>query len=82
MVALERNKQFNTRISGYIGWQQAARKLDPDAAPAPRTMSISPRMVLEEREQRPLRRPSTMLLWRMLRVPTSKATRDTLVEYS
>ena len=29
MVALERDEQFNTRISGYIGWQQAARKLIP-----------------------------------------------------
>src|SRR5205085_2882429 len=28
-VALERDEQFNTRISGYIGWQQAARKLIP-----------------------------------------------------
>src|SRR5262245_45468783 len=27
--ALERDEQFNTRISGYIGWQQAARKLIP-----------------------------------------------------
>ena len=29
MVALERDERFNTRISGYIGWQQAARKLIP-----------------------------------------------------
>ena len=28
-VALERDEQFNTRISGYIGWEQAARKLIP-----------------------------------------------------
>ena len=29
MVALERDERFNTRISGYVGWQQAARKLIP-----------------------------------------------------
>ena len=29
MVALERDERFDTRISGYIGWQQAARKLIP-----------------------------------------------------
>ena len=28
-VALERDEKFNTRISGYIGWQQAARNLIP-----------------------------------------------------
>ena len=28
-AALERDEQFNTRISGYIGWEQAARKLIP-----------------------------------------------------
>src|SRR5215471_21132629 len=28
-AALERDEQFNTRISGYIGFQQAARKLIP-----------------------------------------------------
>src|SRR5204862_81132 len=33
-AALERDEQFNTRISGYIGWQQAARKLIPTPRPA------------------------------------------------
>jgi len=28
-AALERDEQFNTRVSGYIGWQQAVRKLIP-----------------------------------------------------
>jgi hypothetical protein len=28
-VALERDEKFNTRISGYVGWEQAARKLIP-----------------------------------------------------
>ena len=36
MVALERDERFNTRISGYIGWQQAARKLIPTPRDAAR----------------------------------------------
>src|SRR5258705_6860598 len=31
-AALERDEQFNTRISGYIGWEQAARKLPTNVA--------------------------------------------------
>jgi hypothetical protein len=78
MVALERDEQFNTRISGYIGWQQAARKLIPtprDAAQFDLT-----RMVLQS-EARTTAEAVDYLLWRMLRVPTAKATRDALVEF-
>jgi hypothetical protein len=35
-VALERDEKFNTRISGYIGWEQAARKLIPTPRDAAR----------------------------------------------
>ena len=28
-VALERDERFNTRISSYLGWERAARKLIP-----------------------------------------------------
>ncbi|HMB72891.1 MAG TPA: DUF1800 domain-containing protein [Gammaproteobacteria bacterium] len=35
-VALERDEKFNTRISGYIGWQQAARNLIPTPRDAAR----------------------------------------------
>ena len=78
MVALERDEQFNTRISGYIGWQQAARKLIPTPR-QPAQFDLT-QMVLES-EAKTTAEAVDYLLWRMLRVPTSKATRDTLVDF-
>jgi hypothetical protein len=78
MVALERDEQFNTRISGYIGWQQAARKL----IPTPRNAAqIDLTRIVLEGEAKTTAEAVDYLLWRMLRVPTSKATRDTLVDF-
>jgi hypothetical protein len=78
MVALERDEQFNTRISGYIGWQQAARKLIPTPRHAARFDLTQ--MVLQG-EAKTTGEAVDYLLWRMLRVPTAKATRDALVEF-
>ena len=78
MVALERDEQFNTRISGYIGWQQAARKLIP--TPRHAAQFDLTRMVLQS-EAQTTAEAVDYLLWRMLRVPTAKATRDALVEF-
>jgi hypothetical protein len=78
MVALERDEQFNTRISGYIGWQQAARKLIPTPR-QPAQFDLTT-MVLES-EATTTAEAVDYLLWRMLRVPTSRATRDTLVDF-
>jgi hypothetical protein len=78
MVALERDEQFNTRISGYIGWQQAARKLIPTPRQAAQ-FDVSA-MVIQS-EARTAAEAVDYLLWRMLRVPTAKATRDALVEF-
>ncbi len=78
MVALERDEQFNTRISGYIGWQQAARKLIPTPR-QPAQFDLT-QMVLES-EAKTTAEAVDYLLWRMLRVPTSKTTRDTLVDF-
>jgi len=78
MVALERDEQFNTRISGYIGWQQAARKLIPTPR-QPAQFDLT-KMVLEG-EATTTAEAVDYLLWRMLRVPTSKATRDALVDF-
>jgi hypothetical protein len=78
MVALERDEQFNTRISGYIGWQQAARKLIPTPR-QPAQIDLT-RIVLEG-EAKTTAEAVDYLLWRMLRVPASKATRDTLVDF-
>ena len=78
MVALERDEQFNTRISGYIGWQQAARKL----IPTPRNAAqIDLTRIVIESEAKTTAEAVDYLLWRTLRVPTSKATRDTLVDF-
>jgi uncharacterized protein DUF1800 len=78
MVALERDEQFNTRISGYIGWQQAARKLIP--TPRQAAQFDLTQMVLQS-EAKTTAEVVDYLLWRMLRVPTAKATRDALVEF-
>jgi uncharacterized protein (DUF1800 family) len=77
-AALERDEQFNTRISGYIGWQQAARRL----VPTPRNAAgfDLTRMVLES-HARTAGEAVDYLLWRMLRVPAARATRDALVAF-
>jgi hypothetical protein len=77
-VALERDEQFNTRISGYIGWQQAARKLIPTPRGAAR-FSVS-QMVLES-GAKTTAEAVDHLLWRLLRVPAAPATRDTFVAF-
>src|SRR6187549_351571 len=68
MVALERDEQFNTRISGYIGWQQAARKLIPTPRNAARFDLTA--MVLES-DAKTAADAVDYLLWRMLRVPAA-----------
>jgi hypothetical protein len=77
-VALERDEKFNTRISGYIGWEQAARRLIPtprNAAQFDLTL-----MVLES-GSRTAGEAVDFLLWRLLRVPTAKVTRDACVTF-
>jgi hypothetical protein len=78
MVALERDEKFNTRISGYIGWEQAARKLIP--TPRNAAQFDLTRMVLES-GSRTTGDAVDYLMWRMLRVPTSKVTRDACVAF-
>jgi hypothetical protein len=77
-VALERDEKFNTRISGYIGWEQAARKLIPTPRDAARFDLTE--MVLAE-GAKTTAEAVDYLAWRMLRVPAAKATRDALVEF-
>ena len=78
MVALERDEQFNTRISGYIGWQQAARKLIP--TPRQAAQFNLTQMVLQS-DAKTTAEAVDYLLWRTVRVPPAKATRDTLVAF-
>ena len=76
--ALERDEQFNTRISGYVGWQQAARKL----IPTPRNAADFDltRMVLDG-DAKTTGDAVDYLLWRLLRVPAAPAIRDGLVAF-
>ncbi|HVG86144.1 MAG TPA: DUF1800 domain-containing protein [Vicinamibacterales bacterium] len=77
-VALERDERFNTRISGYVGWQQAARKLIP--TPRQAAQFELTRMVLDDGATT-TSEAVDYLLWRMLRVPPAKATRDAFVTF-
>jgi hypothetical protein len=77
-AALERDERFNTRISGYVGWEQAARKLIPTARNAAQ-FDLS-RMVLES-GSKTTGEAVDYLMWRMIRVPIAKVTRDRLVTF-
>jgi len=78
MAALERDEQFNTRISGYIGWEQAARKLIPTAR---RAAQVDLTQMVVESGSKTTAEAVDYLTWRMLRVPAAKATRDALVAF-
>jgi hypothetical protein len=77
-VALERDEKFNTRISGYIAWEQAARKLIPTPRVAARLDLTA--MVLAS-GAKTTAEAVDYLAWRMLRVPAAKETRDALVAF-
>jgi uncharacterized protein (DUF1800 family) len=77
-VALERDELFNTRISGYTGWEQAARKLIPTPRQAAQ-FDLS-QMILDS-GARTTAEAVDYLMWRMLRVPTARATREALVAF-
>jgi hypothetical protein len=77
-VALERDEKFNTRISGYIGWEQAARKLIPTPRDAARFDLTA--MVLKS-GAKSTAEAVDYLTWRFLRVPAAKETRDALVAF-
>jgi uncharacterized protein (DUF1800 family) len=78
MVALERDELFNTRISGYIGWQQAARKLIP--TPRQAAQFDLTRMVIAS-GARTTGEAVDHLMERLLRVPAAPATRDAIVGF-
>jgi hypothetical protein len=77
-VALERDEKFNTRISGYIGWEQAARKLIPTPRDAAR-FDLSAMVMAGGATS--TAEAVDYLLWRLLRVPAAGATRDALVQF-
>ena len=77
-AALERDKQFNTRISGYIGWEQAARKLIPTPRHAGR---LDLTQVVVSSGAKTTGDAVDYLMWRFLRVPTAQRTRDAFVSF-
>lgn len=77
-VALERDEKFNTRISGYIGWEQAARNLIPTPRNGAR-FDLSA-LVLGAGAQTTTEAVD-YLAARMLRVPLSGEMRTALIEF-
>ena len=77
-VALERDERFNTRISGYIGWEQAARKLIPTPRDAARFDLTG--LVLASGAKTAADAVDDLAA-RMLRVPLAPATLDAFVAF-
>ena len=77
-AALERDEQFNTCISGYIGWEQAARKLIPTPRQAAR-FDLTQTVVSSG--SKTTAEVVDYLMWRFLRVPTAPRTRDAFVSF-
>jgi len=77
-VALERDERFNTRISGYIGWEQAARKLIP--TPRQAAGFDLTKMVVES-GAKTTGEAVDYLTWRLLRVPPATEMRAALVTF-
>ncbi len=77
-VALERDEKFNTRISGYIGWEQAARMLIPTPRNAAR-FDLG-EMVLAG-GAKTTAEAVDYLTSRTLRVPAATATRAALISF-
>jgi len=77
-VALERDEKFNTRVSTYIAWTQAARKLIPTPRRAAQFDLTG--MVLES-GSKTTGEAVDYLMWRMVRVPTAKVARDGIVAF-
>jgi uncharacterized protein (DUF1800 family) len=78
MAALERDEKFNTRISGYVGWEQAARKLIPTPR---RAAQFDLSAMVSDSGAKTAADAVDYLLWRMLRVPVAQSTRDALVTF-
>ena len=78
LSALERDERFNTRISGYVGWQQAARKLIPTPRQAAQ-FDLTAMVVASGAKT--TAEAVDYLLWRLLRVPAAPLTRDALVTF-
>jgi hypothetical protein len=77
-VALERDEKFNTRISGYIGWAQAARNLIPTPRHAAR-FDLAGQVLGSGATT--AADAVDFLLGRLLRVPASAEMRAALIDF-
>jgi len=77
-AALERGERFNTRISGYVGWEQASRKLIP--TPRHAAQFDLTRVVLESGSET-TGDAVDYLMWRMVRVPAARTFREACVTF-
>ena len=77
MAARERDEQFNTRVSTYVGYERAMRKLIP--TPRRAAQIDLTRMILDSGAAT-TGEAVDYLLGRFLRVPASPQVRDALVE--
>jgi hypothetical protein len=77
-VALERDEKFNTRVSTFLAWERAARKVIPTPRHAAQLDLTA--MVLES-GAKTAGDAVDYLIWRMVRVPTAKATREAFVAF-
>ena len=75
---MRRSSGTNSRISGYIGWEQAARRLIPTPRHAARVDLT--RMVVAS-GSKTTAETVDYLMWRLLRVPTAQPTRDAFVSF-
>ncbi len=76
MVARERDELFNTRVSGYLAWAQAMRKLIPTPRGAAR---IDLTQIVLDSGSTTTSEAVDALLERFLRIPVSDDTRGALV---
>ncbi|MGE3958185.1 MAG: DUF1800 family protein [Vicinamibacterales bacterium] len=77
-VALERDEKFNTRISGYIGWEQASRKLIPTPR---RAAQFDLTAIVQGSGASTATEAVDYLTSRFLRVPVADGTRQALVTF-
>jgi hypothetical protein len=77
-AALERDEKFNTRVSTYIAWTQAARKLIPTPR---RAAQIDLTTMVLDSGAKTTGDAVDYLMRRMVRVPTAAATRDQFVAF-
>lgn len=77
LVALQRDELFNTRVSGYYGWEQAMRKLIPTPRGGAR---FSLQKIVSDSGAKTTAEAVDYMLYRFVRVPVAPAARDGMIQ--